>query len=93
MKYSGDISMIDAIKQLSTDTRRKFLKDIKGHIWEVEIAGGISASVMPVDEQVYEGTIPWAEVAKVEDVRITSPVVFEPEVVTGWGGMKNVKLK
>ena len=34
--------IIDELKKLTSDTRRKFLKDIEGNIWEVKITNFIA---------------------------------------------------
>ena len=37
LQYIEKIDMIDRLTSLNTDNRRKFLKDKKGHVWEVEL--------------------------------------------------------
>ena len=40
--YVQTPNMIEELKSLTSDTRRKFLKDVEGNLWEVDIAAPIS---------------------------------------------------
>ena len=43
-EYIQTPNMIEELKSLTTDTRRKFLKDIDGNVWEVKITAPINIS-------------------------------------------------
>ena len=40
--YEEDIEMLDAIQTLSTDPRNKFLRDIAGHLYQIDISSPIT---------------------------------------------------
>lgn len=44
VEYVQNTNMIDELKSIASDTRRKFLKDIMGNIWEVGISAPINIS-------------------------------------------------
>ena len=70
-KYIQTINMIDELKSITSDTRRKFLKDLEGHIWEVDITSAISlTNDNSIIEDIKTISLSWAEVGKVQDVSI-----------------------
>ena len=50
LEYIEKLDMIDRLMMLNTDNRRKFLKDKKGHVWEIELTAPTSMEYM---ESVY----------------------------------------
>ena len=70
-KYMQTPNMIDELKKLTSDTRRKFLKDIDGNIWEVKITSPIS--IIPESnslQSVKSAKISWTEVGEVSGISI-----------------------
>lgn len=71
LQYIEKIDMIDRLTSLNTDNRRKFLKDKKGHVWEVELTTPSTIEYMEnVPSQPVTGSIGWTEVASTENVSI-----------------------
>ena len=60
--YIQTPNMIDEIKKLTSDTRRKFLKDIEGNIWEVKI----SAPVSVTSEESLTQSVKTAKISRTE---------------------------
>ena len=74
-RYVETVAMADAIQALTTDTRRKILKDLKGHVWEVELSGGIIFSIEPrLAKEPYAATLQWVEVGDASDIRVVKTV-------------------
>ena len=70
-KYYDTVEQAAAIREITTDTRRKILKDLKGHVFEVELSGSILFSVEPnIYDEPYYATIQWTEVASTENLRV-----------------------
>lgn len=71
--YTDDTADFEsALKAFSTNGKRKFLKDIKGHIWEVEIT---SLGFTPRDGykgQPYDISLGWAEIASADGLLLTN---------------------
>ena len=68
-----DFTAEDRLKRFSTDPRRKFLRDYKGHLWEVEITSPIG--IQPhqgTEEFPYDIQIGWTEIGSHEGVMITN---------------------
>lgn len=69
--YIQSPNMINELKNLTSDTRRKFLKDMDGNIWEVQITSPIAIST---DDQTLERIktvkVSWTEVGKVSGISI-----------------------
>lgn len=69
--YIEKLSMLERLRNLNTDPRRKFLKDKKGHVWEVELTAPTTMEYMEnVTGQPVTGSISWTEVASTKDVSI-----------------------
>ncbi len=69
--YIQTPNMIDELKKLTSDTRRKFLKDIDGNVWEVRITAPISiASEDNLLQSVKTAKISWTEVGEVSEISI-----------------------
>lgn len=69
--YVQTPNMIEELKGLTSDTRRKFLKDIEGNIWEVKITAPIS--IMSEDsafQSLKTAKISWTEVGEVSGISI-----------------------
>ena len=70
-EYIQTPDMIEELKALTSDTRRKFLKDIHGNLWEVKITAPISISTEDnTVERVKSVSISWCEVADASGVSI-----------------------
>ena len=68
----GGVDFEAALKLFSTNGKRKFLKDIKGHIWEVEIT---SLGFTPRDGYAklpYDVALGWAEIAPADGLLLTN---------------------
>lgn len=71
LNYIERLDMIDRLTSLNTDPRRKFLKDKKGHVWEVELTAPTTLEYMEnVATQPATGGIGWTEVASTEYISI-----------------------
>ena len=93
LQYIEKLSMIERLKSLSTDPRRKFLKDKKGHVWEVELTAPTTFEYMEnVSGQPVTGGISWTEVASTEDISIYNGNARELWLLTTTGNPEyNVK--
>lgn len=68
--YVQTPDMIEELKKLTSDTRRKFLKDIDGNIWEVKITSPISISSDDLAQSVKTAKISWTEVGEISGISI-----------------------
>ena len=72
-RYYDTVEQAAAIRELTTDTRRKLLKDLKGHVIEVELSGSILFSIEPnIYDEPYYATIQWTEVASTDGLRVVA---------------------
>lgn len=69
--YVQTPNMINELKSITSDTRKKFLKDIEGNLWEVNISApiNISSQIMSVQD-IKTLNISWVEVASADGVSI-----------------------
>lgn len=69
--YVQTPNMIEELKKLTSDTRRKFLKDIEGNIWEVKITAPVSITT---EDNTLKSTksakISWTEVGEISGISI-----------------------
>ena len=71
--YVQNVNMIDELKSISSDTRRKFLKDTSGNLWEVNVSAPISISIENTSLQdVKTWKFSWVEVGDTKGVSIIS---------------------
>lgn len=69
--YIHNVNMLNELKSLSSDTRRKFLKDTCGNLWEVNVGAPITITTMDTALQnVKTWTFPWIEVGDSKGVSI-----------------------
>ena len=69
--YVQTPDMIEELKRLTSDTRRKFLKDIDGNIWEVKITNPISITEeYSAIQSVKSAKISWTEVGEISGISI-----------------------
>ena len=69
--YIQTPNMIEELKKLTSDTRRKFLKDVDGNIWEVKITSPISiTSEDELSQSVKTAKISWTEVGETSGISI-----------------------
>ena len=69
--YVQTPNMIDEFKKLTSDTRRKFLKDIEGNVWEVKITAPIDITEeYSATQSVKSVKISWTEVGEVSGISI-----------------------
>lgn len=69
--YVQNVNMIEELKSISSDTRRKFLKDISGNLWEVNVSAPISVSIENMSLQdVKTWKFSWVEVGDTKGVSI-----------------------
>ena len=77
--YKQTPQMMAELKSLTTDTRRKFLKDIEGNIFEVQISNELRVSNDEgVIDSVRSVAIDWAEVGNINGIS----VVNNPDMMT-----------
>ena len=69
--YVQTPNMIEELKKLTSDTRRKFLKDIEGNMWEVKITNPISVNEeYNATQSVKSVKVSWTEVGEVSGISI-----------------------
>lgn len=69
--YVQTPDMIEELKKLTSDTRRKFLKDIDGNVWEVKITDPINITEeYSAIQCVKSAKISWTEVGEVSGISI-----------------------
>lgn len=69
--YIQTPNMIEELKALTSDTRRKFLKDIDGKIWEVKITAPINISTDDTTlQRIKTVKVSWTEVGDAEGISI-----------------------
>lgn len=70
--YHDSSEMLDALSAFTASTRKKYLKDYKGHIWQVEISAPMQETAWDnyggIDP--YEVSIPWTECGSTKGVII-----------------------
>ena len=70
-EYIQTPNMIRELKSLTSDTRRKFLKDIDGNVYEVDITAPINISTMDdTIERVKSVKISWTEIGEVDGISV-----------------------
>lgn len=71
LEYRETPNMIQELKNLTSDTRKKFLKDISGNLWEVKISAPINISTNTETlEQIKTVKISWVETGDADGVSI-----------------------
>ena len=69
--YVQNTNMINELKSISSDTRRKFLKDMSGNMWEVNVSAPINISIDNVALQdIKTWKFSWVEVGDTKGVSI-----------------------
>ena len=69
--YVQSVNMIDELKSIASDTRRKFLKDTAGNLWEVNVAAPINISTENmVLQDVKTWQFSWVEVGDTKGISI-----------------------
>ena len=69
--YVQTVNMIDELKSIASDTRRKFLKDISGNLWEVNVGAPVSISTDNMTLQnVKTWKFSWVEVGDTKGISI-----------------------
>lgn len=69
--YVQNVNMINELKSISSDTRRKFLKDISGNLWEVNVSAPISVSIENMSLQdIKTWRFSWVEVRDTKGISI-----------------------
>ena len=69
--YIQTVNMIDELKSIASDTRRKFLKDTSGNLWEVNVSAPINISTANMALQdVKTWKFSWIEVGDTKGVSI-----------------------
>lgn len=70
-EYIQTPDMINELKDLTSDTRRKFLKDMDGDIWEVKITAPIGISTNDSTlQRVKTANLSWSEVGEASGISI-----------------------
>ena len=69
--YVYNTNMVEELKSIASDTRRKFLKDISGNLWEVNVSAPITISTETAALQnVKTWKFSWVEVGDTKGVSI-----------------------
>lgn len=70
-EYIQTPNIIRELKELTSDTRKKFLKDISGNLWEVKITAPISITTQnDTLQDVQSVSLSWTETADASNVSI-----------------------
>lgn len=70
-RYSENITMLDAIKSLSTDTRTKFLRDFDGHLYKIDVSSAIELSQRVfANGRMTNKKLEWTEIGRCDGVQI-----------------------
>lgn len=79
IEYIQTPNMIKELKELTSDTRRKFLKDVDGNVWEIQITSPITISNNDDTlENIKSVRVSWAEVGEASNISI----INNPEKLT-----------
>lgn len=71
IEYIEAPDIINELKTLTTDTRRKFLKDTDGNVWEIQITAPINISTdYNTIRHVKSVRIAWAEIGSVKGISV-----------------------
>lgn len=71
VEYVQTPNMINELKALTSDTRRKFLKNTDGDIWEVKVSAPINISTEPnIVPSVKAVKISWCEIGDASNISI-----------------------
>lgn len=68
--YIQNVNMINELKSIASDTRRKFLKDVSGNLWEVDVAAPINISQFIQAPDVKTWRFSWVEVGDAKGISI-----------------------
>lgn len=69
--YIQTVKMIEELKALTTDNHRKFLKDMDGNIWEVDITDSIVITTNDrTPQRIKTVRVSWTEIASASKVSI-----------------------
>ena len=69
--YIQNVNMLNELKSISSDTRRKFLKDIAGNLWEVNVSAPINIATENMSLQdIKTWKFSWVEVGDTKGVSI-----------------------
>lgn len=69
--YIQNVNMINELKSITSDTRRKFLKDTSGNLWEVNVAAPINISTENmIVQDIKTLKFSWVEVGDAKGVSI-----------------------
>ena len=70
-EYVQTPNMIEELKSLTSDTRRKFLKDMDGNVWEIKITAPVSISTNDQTlQRIKTAKISWTEVGSVSGISV-----------------------
>lgn len=71
LDYIQTPNMINELKSLTSDTRRKFLKDMDGNVWEVKITAPVTISTDDLTlQRIKTAQVSWTEVGEVEGISV-----------------------
>lgn len=70
-RYYDTLEQANALQRLTTNAQRKLLKDLHGHVMEVDLMGSMMFSILPsIEFEPYSATVQWVEVADASDLRV-----------------------
>jgi hypothetical protein len=77
-EYIEDATTAMDIFNLSIDGKRKFIKDIRGNMWEISLSDAISRQEDDyIQTQTYTDSIPWAEKGSMEGISLINEVMAD----------------
>ena len=72
-RYTENITLLDAIKSLSTDIRKKFLRDFDGHLYEIDVSSAIELSQRVfANGRMTTKKLEWTEIGTSDGVQIVA---------------------
>lgn len=72
-RYSETLTLLDAIKALSTDTRTKFLRDFDGHLYKIDISSSIEfTQTSYANNRMTTKKMEWTEIGPSTGVKIVA---------------------
>ncbi len=72
-QYSESLTMFDAVKTLSTDLRKKFLRDFDGHLYEIDVSSPIEMSQKVfANGRMTTKKLEWTEIGDASSVQIVA---------------------